>query len=89
MSHPIVKQFITELRADPQLATLADEFDQAARSIEHEAVTNKHARAFFKAVAWIVGRQDRTIAEKIEALGKLLALPRGPIVVGMRKLTGW
>jgi hypothetical protein len=88
MSHPIVKQFVAELRADPQLATLADEFDQAVCAIEHEAVTNRDARTFFKAVRWIVG-QDRTNAEKIEALGKLLALPRGPVVIGMRKLTGW
>jgi hypothetical protein len=86
---PALSGFVAELRGDPHHAALGDEFDRVARAIEHEAVANKDARAFLKAVAWIVGHPDRTIAERMEALGKLLALPPGPIVVGMRKLTGW
>jgi hypothetical protein len=88
--HPIVNKFIDELRGgDPQLAAMADEFKQAACAIEHEAVTNRDARTLFKAVCWIIRRNDHTLAERFEALGKLFALPRGPVVIGMKQLTGW
>jgi hypothetical protein len=87
--HPSVTHFIAELRGDPQLADLADGFNQMACAIERESVTNRDARVFLKAVLWIIKHEDRTLAERIEALGKLLALPRGPVVIGMKKLTGW
>jgi hypothetical protein len=81
--------FVSQLRTEADLLESADEFEQCLRAWELEAVTSKHAEKSLQAVAWIVGRVDRTLMEKIEALGKLFDLPRGPVVVGMRKLTGW
>jgi hypothetical protein len=87
MSRPL-DNFIDELRDDPQLAAVADEFARAACAIEREARTNRHAGELLKAASWIIRHDDRTLAERIEALGKLVALP-GPIVVNMYELIGW
>ena len=85
---PWFQDFLAEIHAglDPALAV---GFDLAFRAVKDEGVTNKHARIFLKLVAWIVV-QPRPLAERLDALGKLLALPRtGARIINMRQLTGW
>jgi hypothetical protein len=81
--------FVSQLRMDADLLEAADEFDQCFRSWELEAIRNRHAEKSLDAVAWIVGRGDKSLQEKIVALGKLFDLPPVPVVIGMRLLTGW
>jgi hypothetical protein len=88
MMPPWFADFLDEVRTglDPALAV---GFDLAFRAVQDEGVTNKHARSFLKMVGWIVS-QPRTLAERLDALGKLLALPRtGPRIVNLKQLTGW
>jgi hypothetical protein len=81
--------FVTQLRMEPDFIELADEFERCFRAWELEAIMNRHASRALDAVSWIVGYVDRTLMEKLEALGKLFDLPPVPVVIGMRKLTGW
>jgi hypothetical protein len=84
---PWFANFVAEVHSDLEPA-LADGFERAFREIEAEGVTNRHARRFMLAVRWILS-QPRTLLEKVEALGKLSDLPRGPVIVNMQQLTGW
>ena len=86
----VLEQFVKELGAQPDLVegAGAEAFAQAFEALELEGVKNWHARRFMQAVTWIL-QQPRTVAEKLEAIEMLVALPRGPRIVSMPQLTGW
>jgi hypothetical protein len=83
-----VQQFIADLRAD-----LGDEpadlFEQELEATDLAADGCIHHHNFFAALEWIIS-QPRTVQEKIEAIGKILAMPRtGMIVVRLPQDVGW
>jgi hypothetical protein len=84
-----VENFIADLADHPRFTTVASDFERMAQAIKREARRNRHARELLKAFLWIIRHDDRTLEERIGALDKLFALPRGPIVINMYELTGW
>jgi hypothetical protein len=82
-----IEHFITDVRADLG-GEIADKTAEAFEAIDVEADYNNHAGVFLEAVEWIVGHRDRTIAERIEMVGKLRHL-KGYNVVNLREFTGW
>lgn len=84
-----LESFIADMRADARMSEFADRFMKEFREVEAESICNWHALRFLKAVTWIVS-QPRTLDEKLEALGKLLSLPKCHVLIpSMRRLTGW
>jgi hypothetical protein len=62
----------------------------AIAATETEAVSNVDARRFLAAISWIL-EQPRTPVEKLEAIEKLLAMPRGAhvLIPSAQKFFGW
>ena len=83
-----VQQFIADLRANIG-DEVADQFEQELEATDLAADGCIHHGNFFAALEWILS-QPRTVQEKIEAIGKILAMPRGGmIVINLPKDVGW
>jgi hypothetical protein len=82
-----VSKFVRELRANPELAAVADQVGSAILAVDIEADGNPHMLQFHAGVDWIL-RQDRTAEEKLEALRRLSSL-KGKVTASMQDLTGW
>ena len=80
--------FVEELKSNSVFSDIADDWAKALRATEIEAGTNPNAWKFLKMVNWILS-QNRTLAEKLDAIEKLILLPPGPRIVRMKQLTGW
>lgn len=83
-----LKEFIGEMRGDPATAEFADELAHAFAATNREGVTNRHARAFMKAVAWIAGHSDRTPYERFEKILRLSQIDT-PVCMSLKLWTGW
>jgi hypothetical protein len=79
-----IARFIAEVRAEPELASLADEMERALHAVDCEGDTNVHTAAFFAAVEWIL-KQPATLRERIEVLVALSGLQGRVHIPDMRK----
>jgi hypothetical protein len=68
-----IAKFIAEVRADADLAPLADDIERALQAVDLEGDWNDHAAAFFAAIEWIL-KQPATVRERLEVLLKLTQL---------------
>jgi hypothetical protein len=84
-----IAEFFDELRTACGQDEVFDECEHATELLEAEAVNNQDASELLRGIAWLMGRNDRTLMERLEAVCKLLNLPPGPIVVNLAELTGW
>ncbi|WFU37750.1 hypothetical protein QA640_25145 [Bradyrhizobium sp. CB82] len=83
-----IKKFVADLRADPELAALADDVERALHATDLEADYNDHAAAFFAGVEWLV-TQPRSLDEKIEAIAKLANQKGFVHIPNLREFAGW
>jgi hypothetical protein len=85
MMHPALDHFCAEIGGD-----IGAQLRAAIAATETEAVNNVNAQRFLNAIRWIAG-QDRSVAEKVEALAKLIATGRGchVMIPSARKFFGW
>jgi hypothetical protein len=84
MMHRALDQMCTEIGGD-----VGAQLRVAIQATETEAVNSVDAHRFLAAFRWIAG-QDRSVAEKVEALAKLLALPKCHVVIPSAKaFFGW
>jgi hypothetical protein len=79
-----VDQFIAAMRADPELAPLADEMEFALQA----AAGNVHLAAVFDGIEWIVS-QPKTVQQKYDAIIKLVSLKRQVHIPSLRSFAGW
>ncbi len=80
--------FLTELKREPEAAAAATELEMALADMETEALDNRHAQQFLKALRWILA-QPRSFREKIVAIDKLMSL-RGEVKINSaREFFGW
>jgi hypothetical protein len=79
-----IEQFVTELRADPELAPCAADLTNALSALDLEGDGVPDAATMWEAVLWIVG-QSCAVDERLKALHKLFSLPRGPTRVTLRR----
>lgn len=85
-----IQKFVAELRADPAFGdSIADEMLNALNALDIEGDGNPHALVLHAAFEWIL-EQPRTAREKYEAIGKIVALPRGRVrIASMREFLNW
>jgi hypothetical protein len=83
-----IARFIAEVRAEPELASLADEMERALHAVDCEGDTNVHAAAFFSAVEWVL-KQPRTIREKLDVICKLTGMKGKVVIPSMQEFSGW
>jgi hypothetical protein len=84
----VVDKFIAAMRADPNLADLAQDFANAFSALDEEACTNASAAGFYETIHWVISRPDRLLREKIEKIDELIrrkGLQSGKI----REIVGW
>jgi hypothetical protein len=80
--------FIDEMRADNELARIADATRCALLMIDSEADGNPHAAALWEGICFIISHADRTVEERLHAIVKLLQL-EGKVRVNLREFLGW
>jgi hypothetical protein len=80
----LLHRFVSELRADHELAGAADEVAIALACLDLEGDGVPDAATMWEAVLWIVG-QSCAVDERLKALHKLFSLPRGPTRVTLRR----
>jgi hypothetical protein len=83
-----VDKFIAELRADPAYAASADEIRDCIIALDREADISPDAAGFYEALYWVVGRQDRTLDERMEKCHELVTR-RGRVEGTIREIVGW
>jgi hypothetical protein len=82
------KNFIAEMRADPQFGAFADDMEKALHAIDLEADGNDHAAALFAAVEWVV-TQPKPVRDKLDVLDRLFALSGFVHIPNIRAFAGW
>ena len=84
--HDAVEDFVEDLRRS-KFAPVADQIEAVLRATDLEADYNLDTTVFFEAVTWIVGHTGRTLAERFDALDKLIH--HDGSLISMRELTSW
>jgi hypothetical protein len=85
----VASDFIGELRADSERATIADAVSHALAMIDQEGDNNPHAAALFEGLTWIIGHTDRTVEERLRAIVKLLSLKGRVEIIDLKDFLGW
>jgi hypothetical protein len=80
-----IDRFISEVKADRDLGPHYAPVAIALRALDIEADGNPDATMCFEAVHWIITQQRCSLDERVKALHRLLALPRGPTKVNLRR----
>jgi hypothetical protein len=77
---------IEELRGAP-----GDDFIASLEFLDDAASEDVVANAFVDAAAWIARQQNRTVRERMEAMGRLLHITQGQLLQldDPSKLLGW
>jgi hypothetical protein len=85
----VASNFVDELRADSERATIADAVSHALAMIDAEADGSADAAAMMEAIYFIIGHADRTVEERLRAVVKLVSLTGKVNIPDLRAFLGW
>jgi hypothetical protein len=83
-----IGQFVAGMRADKELAPLADEMERALQAADLAADGNVHLAAQFAGIEWILS-QPKTVQQKYDAVIKLVSLKGQVHIPSLRAFAGW
>jgi hypothetical protein len=85
-----IKKFVADLRADPELAPLADEMERALQAVDIAADGNDSLAENFAGIEWLIS-QPKTVQQKYDAVIKLVSLKgQGHVqITSLRAFAGW